>query len=91
MKIKRLPENDQTNGWSRQLAPRTPNPSLSGNVSVDWIVLGAGYAGLAAARRLAELHPNQRIGLIDAGEIGENASGRNSVLRSTCLTMWVHP
>ena len=78
MKIKRLPENDETNGWSRQLAPRTPNPPLSGNVSVDWIVLGAGYAGLAAARRLAELHPNQRIGLIDAGEIGENASGRNS-------------
>ena len=41
-------------------------------------MLGAGYAGLAAARRLAENCPNQHIALIDAGVAGENASGRNS-------------
>jgi len=78
MKITRLPSNDSTNGWSRILARRRPHPALSGQVKADWIVLGAGYAGLAAARRLAWLRPNQSIALIDAGEIGENASGRNS-------------
>ncbi|MCT4607807.1 MAG: FAD-binding oxidoreductase [Pelagimonas sp.] len=78
MKINRLPKDDTNNGWSQILQPRTPHPSLKGKVNADWIVLGAGYAGLAAARRLAELHPNQSIALIDAGEAGENASGRNS-------------
>ena len=78
MKIDRLPKDDKTNGWSGVLPPRMPHPALSGDQSADWIVLGGGYAGLGAARRLAELHPNQRIVLIDAGEAGENASGRNS-------------
>ncbi|NNF77744.1 MAG: FAD-binding oxidoreductase [Rhizobiales bacterium] len=78
MKIKRLPEVDRTNGWSGILDKRTPNPALDGDIAADWIVLGAGYAGLASARRLAENCPNQHIALIDAGMAGENASGRNS-------------
>ena len=78
MKINRLPKDDRTNGWSGVLAPRQANPSVAGDVVADWLVLGAGYAGLAAARRLAELHPDQSIVLVDAGEAGENASGRNS-------------
>lgn len=78
MKIGRLPNDDKTNGWSGILPAREPNPALSGDVSADWIVLGAGYAGLAAARRLAEHRPNDKVALIDAGEAGENASGRNS-------------
>ncbi len=78
MKIKRLPEVDRTNGWSGILVPRTPNPALKGDAAADWIVLGGGYAGLAAARRLAENRPDQHIALIDAGAAGENASGRNS-------------
>jgi len=78
MKIGRLPCDDKTNGWSAILPQREPKPALSGDVAADWIVLGAGYAGLAAARRLAENCPDQRIALIDAGAVGENASGRNS-------------
>jgi len=78
MKIARLPVNDNTNGWSGILSPRAAKPTLSDHVYADWIVLGAGYAGLAAARRLAENRPNESIALIDAGEAGENASGRNS-------------
>lgn len=78
MKIDHLPENDATNGWSRILAPRTPQPALKGDIRADWLVVGAGYAGLAAARRLAENRPNDSIVVLDAGEAGENASGRNS-------------
>ncbi len=78
MKIARLPQNDRTNGWSAVLPKRTAKPSLAGDVSADWIVLGAGYAGLAAARRLAENRPEESVVLIDAGQAGENASGRNS-------------
>lgn len=78
MKINRIPKVDKTNGWSGILAPRTPNPALEANAAADWVVLGAGYAGLSAARRLAENCPDQHIALIDAGMPGENASGRNS-------------
>jgi len=78
VKISRLPLDDKTNGWSAMLPMRQPHPALQGDVTADWIVLGGGYAGLAAARRLAETCPDQRIALIEAGVIGENASGRNS-------------
>ncbi len=78
MKISRLPRDDKTNGWSAILPVREAKPALSGDITADWLVLGAGYAGLAAARRLAENCPDQQIALIDAGEAGENASGRNS-------------
>ena len=77
-RIKLLPENDNSNGWSRILDPRTPSPSLQSEEKANWVVIGAGYAGLSAARRLAENRPNDRIVLLDAGEVGENASGRNS-------------
>lgn len=78
MKINRLPRDDNTNGWSAILPPRAPKPALIGEEAADWLVLGAGYAGLAAARRLAENCPGQKIVLVEAGQAGENASGRNS-------------
>ena len=73
-----LPENDRTNGWAARLAPRTPRPPLSGDVTADWIVVGAGWAGLAAARRLAGNRPSDRIVVIDAAAAADGASGRNS-------------
>ncbi len=78
MKITRLPRDDRSNGWSAILPERTPNAAPKGDVTADWVVLGGGYAGLAAARRLAEIHPGHHIALVDAGAAGENASGRNS-------------
>jgi len=78
VKLHLLPQEDQTNGWSLILPERLPRPSLQSAIKVQWLVLGAGYAGLAAARRLAQLNPSADIALIDAGTIGNNASGRNS-------------
>jgi len=78
IRINRLPLNDSTNAWNTILEPRKPTPSLHKSTNADWLVIGAGYAGLAAARRLAENNPEQRIVIVDAGVCGENASGRNS-------------
>ena len=78
MKIGRLPQEDRTNGWSRLLAPRTAKPALDRDMAADWVVVGAGYAGLAAARRLAENRPDDQVVILEANEAGENASGRNS-------------
>jgi glycine/D-amino acid oxidase-like deaminating enzyme len=73
-----LPVNDATNGWNRILPPRAPQPPLVGEQRADWAVVGAGYAGLAAARRLAENRQHDCIVLLEAREVGENASARNS-------------
>ena len=76
--VKRFPLNDNTNAWNTILPARTAKPALTADIDADWLVIGAGYAGLAAARRLAENCPDQKIVIVDAGVCGENASGRNS-------------
>ncbi len=60
------------------LPPRICRPALNGKLSVDHAVVGAGFTGLAVARRLKELEPETDILIIDGGTVGENASGRNS-------------
>jgi glycine/D-amino acid oxidase-like deaminating enzyme len=45
---------------------------------VECAVLGAGFTGLAAARRLAELRPGSRVALVEARRAGGGASGRSS-------------
>lgn len=44
----------------------------------DYIIVGAGYGGQAAARRLAELHPDSKIAVFEAIKIGDNDSGKNA-------------
>ncbi|HIG67167.1 MAG TPA: FAD-binding oxidoreductase [Porticoccaceae bacterium] len=65
-------------GWSELLPPRQACNSMQGTLRVPWVVVGAGLTGLACARRLAELHPNDEIILLDARLVGQGASGRNS-------------
>lgn len=73
-----LPNNDHHNGWSALLDERQPNPVLQQAHNADFLVIGAGFAGLAAARRLAELRPNDSIVVLEAEQVGEGAQGRNS-------------
>ena len=42
------------------------------------VIIGAGYTGLSAARKLGQLYTNQKIILVDAQLAGEGASSRNS-------------
>ena len=65
-------------GWSELLPERPASQPLSGAHRVPWAVIGAGVTGLACARRLAELHPDREIMLLDARLVGQGASGRNS-------------
>lgn len=77
-RITLLPQDDRTNGWSALLPPRQPRPALKGDIAADVVVIGAGFAGIGAARRLGELRPDAKIVVFDAQQLGENASGRNS-------------
>lgn len=72
------PRHFTRSGWSSLLPPRAPHDQLPRERRFYAIVIGAGYTGLAAARRLAELMPNRQILIIEALEIGEGLSARNS-------------
>ena len=70
--------NDNSCSWIKDLIPRTNIKTLRSNEDCEWLVIGAGYTGLSAARKLGQLYPNQKIILIDAQLAGEGASSRNS-------------
>tara|TARA_B110000902_G_C14236267_1_gene560762 strand:- start:55 stop:1395 length:1341 start_codon:yes stop_codon:yes gene_type:complete len=70
--------NDKNCAWINDLNSRSNYKILSKNEECDWLIVGAGYTGLSAARKLSELHPNQKIIIVDAQLAGEGASGRNS-------------
>ncbi|MFP6747366.1 MAG: FAD-binding oxidoreductase [Alphaproteobacteria bacterium] len=65
-------------GWAELLPKRPAEPPLRGHHGVAGAVIGAGVTGLACARRLAELHPDREILLLEARQVGQGASGRNS-------------
>ncbi len=70
--------NDNKCSWINDLNPRTNIKFLEKNEDCDWLIIGAGYTGLSAARKLGQLYPNQKIIIVDAQLAGEGASGRNS-------------
>ena len=70
--------NDTGCSWINDLPRRSNIKVLDKDKSCDWLIVGAGYTGLSAARKLSELHPNQKIIIVDAQLAGEGASGRNS-------------
>ena len=70
--------NDNTCSWINDLTPRSNILTLSSDLDCEWLIVGAGYTGLSAARKLAQLYPNQKILLVDAQLAGEGASSRNS-------------
>ena len=70
--------NDTTCGWINDLDKRSNIKILNKNESCDWLIIGAGYTGLSAARKLSELHPDKKIIIVDAQLAGEGASARNS-------------
>ena len=78
MNVSMLPADDTTCGWINTLPARREPKRLKGDVTADWAIVGAGFTGLAAARRLTELSPDARVVVLDAQRAGESASGRNS-------------
>ncbi|MCP1659691.1 NAD(P)/FAD-dependent oxidoreductase [Neisseria perflava] len=78
IQVKALPDDDQACGWFHTAPQRTAKPAHSGNSQVRWAVIGAGYVGLAAARRLAERFPDDEVALIEAQEVGFGTAGRNA-------------
>ena len=70
--------NDNECSWIKDLNSRSNIKFLSSNLNCEWLIIGAGYTGLSAARKLGQINPNQKIILVDAQLAGEGASSRNS-------------
>lgn len=63
-------------GWFATLSNIEKSKPLASDITCDYLIVGGGWMGLHAARRLAELAPDAQIALVDAGDIGNGAAGR---------------
>ena len=63
-----------------------PRPPLSGDARADLVVVGGGYTGLWTALRARERYPDLDVLLLEAGECGWQASGRNGGFADASLT-----
>ena len=77
-KVTSIPADDNTCGWFHLSQSRTAKPSHTGTKHARWVVVGAGFTGLAAARQLALHFPNEEIVLVEAQEVGFGSAGRNA-------------
>ena len=70
--------NDSNCAWLKDLGSRNNIQTLKKLKTCEFLIVGAGFTGLSAARKLGEIHPDKKIILIDAQLAGEGASARNS-------------
>ncbi len=78
MKVTGFPSNPGPAAWNAILPTRASFGALEADETSDWLVIGAGFAGLAAARRLSQLCPSDKITVLDALRVGEGPAGRNT-------------
>ena len=78
MNVTRLPVDPGPAAWNELLPACKARDALTKNINADWLVIGAGFAGLSAARRLSQLHPGDSIVVLEASQIAHGPAGRNS-------------
>jgi glycine/D-amino acid oxidase-like deaminating enzyme len=76
--VARIPVHTGPAGWNAILPPAAPRDALTGDGACDIAIVGAGFAGLSAARRLMQLDPGLAVTVVDAGRVAESSAGRNS-------------
>ena len=77
-RARRLPVQLGPAAWNALLPAAPAVQPLERDTTADFVVVGAGFAGLSAARRLTQLQPGARILVLEAGRLAEGAAGRNS-------------
>ena len=70
--------NDNGCGWLNHLPKRLNIKTLNKDLISDYLIIGAGYTGLSAARKLYEIDNKKIIIIVDAQLAGEGGSSRNS-------------
>ena len=54
-------ENDKNCGWTIPFLNRLNIQKLSKNLLCDYLIVGSGFTGLSAARKLAQIEKNKKI------------------------------
>ena len=72
--------------WADAVEP-TPRPKLTDRIDADVAIVGAGFTGLWTAYYLLERDPSLRVVVVEAGAVGDGASGRNGGWCSALLPM----
>ena len=57
MQVKRLPIDTGTAAWNALLPDTSPAVELCEDITADFVIIGGGFAGLSAARRLKQIDP----------------------------------
>lgn len=78
VKVVNTPADDASCGWFHLSPARTVRSAHYGISRARWVVVGAGFTGLAAARQLALKFPDDEIVLVEAQQVGYGSSGRNA-------------
>ena len=73
-----FPTYERPSGWNALLPKRLSKSALTTSASCELAIVGAGYTGLAAARRWATLAGEDRVIVLESSEVGEGSPGRNS-------------
>ncbi|MCV6602631.1 MAG: FAD-binding oxidoreductase [Cohaesibacter sp.] len=76
--ISKHPVDPGLSGWYAILPEPEQGQVLEQSITSDWLVIGGGFAGLSAARRLQQSCSSERITLLEARRVGEGPAGRNS-------------
>lgn len=76
--VTRLPALAGPAAWNAILGGAPRYRPLRGSATADVVIVGAGFAGLSAARRLQQLRPHASVVVLEAGKIAEGSAGRNS-------------
>ncbi|GAA6193645.1 FAD-binding oxidoreductase [Phaeobacter sp. NW0010-22] len=77
-RAKRLPVQRGPAAWNTILGPQAAPEVLRADLTADFVIVGGGFAGLSAARRLTQLQPDARVVVLEAGRVAQGAAGRNS-------------
>jgi len=72
--------------WLDNEARPAPRAAVTGERSVDLLVVGGGFTGLWTALRAVERDPGARVLLIEGDRIAEHATGRNGGFCEASLT-----
>lgn len=75
---RRTPQFRGPAAWSVILRGQDAPVALEADTKAEFAIIGAGFAGLSAARRLTQLAPGSKVVVLEAGRIAESACARNS-------------
>ena len=76
--MSRSKQTFEVNSWTDVGVDAIQTPELNSDQRAKFVVIGAGYSGVAAARRLATLHPDSEIVLLESEWFGDGSSSRSS-------------